>query len=79
MLLQNPLGLGKNFTVIHYGTALKIIKARLACRSLKDRSVRIVYAYHGDTMTFMYIEIYFKGNKESEDKSRVKEYISKFE
>lgn len=55
LLLQNPLGLGKNFTIIHYGVSVKIIKARLVCRSLKDRSIRIIYAYHNDTLTFLYI------------------------
>lgn len=78
LIIQSPLGLGKNFVVLHYGESLKIIKARLACRSLRERSVRIIYAHHNDTLTFVYIEIYYKGDKENEDKNRVKEYISKF-
>jgi hypothetical protein len=78
LLLQNPLGLGKNFTILHYGESLKIIKARLACRSLRGRSIRLIYAYHGDILTFVYIEIYCKSYKDNEDKERVKEYISKF-
>lgn len=77
LIIKNPLGLGKNFTILHFGESLKIVKARLACRNLRERSVRIIYAYHEDILTFMYIEIYYKGDKDNEDKERVKEYISK--
>ena len=72
-----PTGTGKNFTIIHSAEKLKIVKARLACRSLRDRSMRIIYAYHNDVFTFVYIEIYFKGNKENENKLRVEDYIKR--
>jgi len=72
-----PTGLGRNFTVIHGGEAVKIVKARLACESLHDRSIRIVYAYHNNTFEFMYIEIYFKGDKENEDRTRIEKYLKK--
>jgi len=78
IVLQNyPTGIGKNFTITYFETSLKIVKVRLVCRSLRDRSMRIIYAYHDDTFKFMYIEIYFKGDKENEDKQRVKDYLSK--
>ena len=51
------------------------MKARLACKSLRDRSIRVIYAYHNDTVTFVYIELYFKGDKKNEDRERVREYI----
>ena len=70
-----PTGSGKNFTIIHSSTKLKIVKTRLACKSLRDRSMRIIYAYHHDTITFVYIEIYFKGDKESEEHERIKQYL----
>jgi hypothetical protein len=73
-----PAGSGKNFTIIHSDKSLKIIKARLMCKSLRNRSVRIIYAYHNDLFEFIYIEIYSKGDKPNEDKERVKEYIAKF-
>lgn len=74
-----PTGLGKNFTIIYDGSDVKVVKARLACRSLKDRSVRIIYAHHETSITFVYIEIYFKGDKNNEDRDRIKEYIKSLE
>lgn len=70
-----PTGIGKNFSIIHFADKLKIMKARLACKSLRDRSIRVIYAYHNDTVTFVYIELYFKGDKKNEDRERVREYI----
>lgn len=70
-----PTGQGKNFTILHGGETVKIVKARLACRTLKDRSLRIVYAYQEMTITFLYLEIYFKGDKENENTERLAEYL----
>lgn len=69
-----PTGIGKNFTILH-SSDVKIIKTRLACKSLRDRSMRVIYAYHDDTVTFVYIEIYFKGDKDNEDRARIAEYL----
>ncbi len=71
-----PVGFGTNFVTIHHSPIVKIVKTRLACKSLRDRSIRIIYAYHNDTVTFVYIEIYFKGDKENEDRDRIKDYIN---
>lgn len=73
----NPTGVGKNFTIIHNTEKLKLVKVRLACKSLRDRSMRVIYAYHNDTTTFVYIEIYFKGEKANEDRERIKKYLKK--
>lgn len=76
VITAEPLGIGKNFTIIHSAPTYKIIKTRLACRSLQgDRALRVVYAYHETEIRFMYIEIYFKGAKENEDYERVADYI----
>ena len=69
-IFHNPTGEGKNITIIHSDENIKIVKARFACKSLKKRSMRIIYSYHEDTLTFMYIEIYFKGDKEHDRSSR---------
>ncbi|MEI6553808.1 MAG: hypothetical protein WCO09_04515, partial [bacterium] len=71
----NPTGTGNNFVIIHHNPNFKIIKTRMACRTLHDRSMRVVYAYHDDIATFVHIEIYYKGDKESEDRERIAEYI----
>jgi hypothetical protein len=68
-------GSGKNFTIIHNGPEIKIVKTRLACKSLRNRSIRIIYAYKESTVTFVYIEIYFKGDKENEDRERINLYL----
>lgn len=73
----NPVGMGTNFVTIHHSSKVKIIKTRLACKSLRDRSLRLVYAYHNDTVTFVYIELYFKGDKENEDRERIMRYVKK--
>lgn len=76
VIAAEPLGIGKNFTIIHSSPNCKIVKTRLACRSLQgDRALRVIYAYHETEIRFMYIEIYFKGAKENEDYERVAAYI----
>lgn len=70
-----PVGLGINFVTIHNGKNIQIVKTRLACKSLRERSLRVIYAYHQDRVEFMYIEIYYKGDKESEDRERIEGYI----
>ncbi len=73
---ENPTGQGKNFTIIHSSPEVKIVKARMMCAFLKERSIRIIYACHQDVLTFVHIEIYFKGNKANEDIERIKEYLA---
>ena len=68
-VLRNvPCGVGKNFTIIHSEPAYKIIKARMACRALRDRSLRVVYAHMEEGDRFYFIEIYFKGEQVNENK-----------
>ena len=53
-----------------------IMKARLACRCLKGSySMRIIYAWHKDQDEIVFIQLYYKGMSESEDKVRIKQYI----
>lgn len=75
-ILLNPVGLGTNFVTIHHSPAVRVVKARLACKSLRDRSMRVIYAFHSETVTFVHIELYFKGEKENEDRARIKEYLA---
>ena len=68
-------GVGKNFTITYHSHKCKIVKGRLACESLRNRSMRVIYAYHDDTVDFVYIELYFKGDKANEDRERVRQYL----
>lgn len=54
----------------------KIYKARkFACKSLKGKGamsgIRIIYAYFEDTDIIEFIEIYYKGEKDNENKYRI--------
>ncbi|MBL7130894.1 MAG: hypothetical protein ISS45_05795 [Candidatus Omnitrophica bacterium] len=58
-----------------------IFKARkFACRALKGKGVnsgiRVIYAYYEDKDTIELIEVYYKGDKENEDRDRIKAYYS---
>ena len=59
----------------------KIYKARkFACKSLKGKGsysgIRVVYAYFEDDDRIELVEIYFKGDKENEDRQRILKYFS---
>jgi len=80
VLSAAPLGIGKHFNVIAKTGSVYIVKARFFCKSLKKKDLRIIYAYIENHQTLEmigieFIEIYFKGNKESEDKERIKNYL----
>jgi len=77
VLEKCPLGIGKNFTITHSTPNLKIVKARLACRALREKSLRVIYAYQENEKKVDFIEIYFKGEKENEDRERIKGYLSR--
>jgi len=54
----------------------KIYKARkFACKALKGKGVqsgiRVIYAYHEEEDRIEFIEIYYKGDKASEDRARI--------
>ncbi|PIQ77003.1 hypothetical protein COV82_06775 [Candidatus Peregrinibacteria bacterium CG11_big_fil_rev_8_21_14_0_20_46_8] len=78
VLRAAPTGIGKNFVALHFSSNIKIIKARMACRALRDRSLRIVYAYREQDEIIDFIELYYKGDKANEDRGRIVEYLGKF-
>lgn len=60
----------------------KIYKAKkFACRSLKGKGVqsgiRVIYAYFEEKDKVELIEIYYKGDKENEDRERILKYYGK--
>jgi len=61
---------------------LKIYKAKkFACKSLKGSGaysgIRVIYAYSEEKDRVELIEIYYKGDKENEDKQRIIKYYRK--
>ena len=62
----------------------KIYKARkFACKALKGKGaasgIRVIYAYYEHEDVIKFIEIYYKGIKENEDRERIMRYYSKGE
>lgn len=60
----------------------RIYKAKkFACRALKgtgsQSGIRIIYAYFEEKDKIEFIEIYYKGDKENEDKERILNYYKK--
>jgi len=70
-----PLGNSKHFNIITQTENVKIIKARLFYRYLKGSSLRVIYSYIEEQEKIEFIEMYFKGDKENEDKGRIKQYL----
>lgn len=63
--------------------ALKFFKVKkFQCKSLKGRGsksgIRVIYAYLPTDQKIVFLEIYFKGEKENEDRDRIEEYLKNF-
>jgi mRNA-degrading endonuclease RelE of RelBE toxin-antitoxin system len=69
-----PFGNSKHFTPLHIQENITVIKARLFCRYLKGTSLRVIYAYNSNKQLIEFIEMYFKGDKETEDRARILNY-----
>jgi len=56
---------------------------KFQCKSLKGRGaqsgIRIVYVFNSASLEVVFIEMYFKGEKENEDRERIKDYLKNFE
>ncbi|MFC1802035.1 hypothetical protein ACFLY7_01170, partial [Patescibacteria group bacterium] len=62
-----PKGRGeKHWNILSENESKYILKSRLFCRYLKRKSLRIIYLYKKEEDKIIFIEIYFKGNKEVE-------------
>ena len=52
---------------------------KFTCKALKGRGarsgIRIIYAFYCQSCKVDFIEMYFKGKKENEDRNRIKEYL----
>ena len=51
-----------------------ICKHRMMCRAVKGSEFRVVYFYDGKAFELLYLEIYFKGDKTTEDSKRVEAF-----
>lgn len=71
-----PLGNTKHFHVLARERGCLVIKARFFCRYLKGSSLRIIYVYSAQKKRVEFLELYFKGDKENEDRLRIKNYLA---
>ncbi len=77
--LYHKKGIDNGGTVRVSGLGIQspeIYKARkFACRSLKDRGaasgIRVIYAYFSKENRIEFVEIYYKGDKDNEDRKRI--------
>lgn len=55
---------------------------KFACKALKGRGsksgIRVIYAFHCKNYKVDFIEIYFKGEKENEDRERIEDYLKNY-
>ncbi|MDD5639246.1 MAG: hypothetical protein PHR47_00325 [Candidatus Pacebacteria bacterium] len=59
---------------------IKVCKIKkFACKAIKGRGsksgIRVIYAFYCKDYRIDFIEMYFKGEQENEDRSRIKEYL----
>lgn len=77
-IAASPTGSGsKHWNILkHDGDSKFIMKMRMMCRSVKGSQFRVIYSYDGKQVGVVFIEVYFKGNKELEDRMRVEKYFA---
>ena len=79
VLTELPQGTGgKHWNALHNLEQVSVFKTRLACSYLRKSSLRVIYFYISVEARIEFIEIYFKGDKENEDRKRIKDYLDKF-
>jgi len=72
------------FRIQGVGTeAVQIYKLKkFACKALKGRGsksgLRVIYAFYREILKVEFIEMYFKGDQEIEDKERIREYLKNY-
>ena len=79
LVLTHKLGVDNGGVVRIAGLGIeepKVYKARkFACKSLKGKGaqsgIRIIYTYSSTRDVVEFIEIYYKGDKENEDRARI--------
>lgn len=66
---------GKHWNCLHRNEKVCLYKIRLACRYLRADKMRVIYAQHPEPAKVVFIELYYKGEKENEDGERIKQYL----
>ncbi|MEK7101590.1 MAG: hypothetical protein AAB882_00350 [Patescibacteria group bacterium] len=69
---------GNHWNCLYKNENIAIYKIRLACKYLRATTSRVIYAHHKEPARIVFIEIYFKGDKENEDLKRIRDYLKNF-
>ena len=75
VIFAKPLGNSKHFAILTKTESVFIVKARLFCRNLKGSSLRIVYSWNKQEQRIEFIELYFMGDKATENNARIHAYL----
>lgn len=76
ILLKQPEGTdGRHWNALHRSEQCIVFKTRMVCQYLRRGDLRLIYAYFPVESRIDFVEIYFKGDKESEDKKRIADYL----
>lgn len=70
-----PLGnKSKHWIILKENDKKYILKVRLACKTTNSSDFRVIYYYDGEKIELIFIELYFKGDKEAEDEKRIEKF-----
>ena len=75
MIAAVPPAPSRRVSILTQTESLSIVKARLACKYLRNSSLRVIFAYFIHERRVDFIELYFKGDKEREDGARINRYL----
>ena len=65
----------KHWNCLHRNKRVEVYKVRLTCSYLNASTIRVIYAYRVADTAIDFIELYYKGEKENEDRERIKSYL----
>ena len=70
-----------SYRIEGFGITTCIIKVKkIACKAMKGRGansgLRLIYAWFSEEERIVLVELYFKGDKEREDRERIKRYFT---
>ena len=75
MIAAVPPAPSRRVSILTQTESLLIVKARLACKYLRNSSLRVIFAYFIHERRVDFIELFFKGDKEREDGARINRYL----
>lgn len=79
IVILDPMGPSQHRTVLCRYEKTCIVKGHLFCRGLRRDPLRIIYAYHADRITIVWIEVYHKADKANENRALIAEYLRSLE